>query len=360
MNISSGCLVENNRNIGSPRVLFVGDLRMGQTGAHRLKAMEDLGCQVTGITTVTPGSTSLESKLWSRLLRKVMGPCDTAGVNSQILKGIQRDDFDILWLDKTLTVTECTLQAVRMHRPTCKIVGYSPDDMYARHNQSKQFLKHLPLYNIYFTTKTYNVTELESLGCHKVHFIGNAFDPHTHRPMPVNTEEREYYGGPVGFIGTWERERAESMLKLAQKGIKVRIWGNGWNKYRFRNRNITIEGKAIYGDEYALAICAFDINLCFLRKCNRDLQTTRSVEIPACGGFMLAERTGEHLALFEEGKEAEFFDSDDELLDKVRYYQAYPDERQRIAAAGCARCLRSGYSNHDRMLEMLGYIKKYV
>ena len=358
MNISSGCLLKNNRNIGLPRVLFVGNLGMGQTGSHRLKAMEDLGCKVRRINTHTPSSIHKESKMWRRLLVKVNGPKDLAGINAQILKCLKNDDFDVLWLDKVLTVTASTLQAVKILCSDCKIVGYSPDDMYARHNQTKQFLKHLPLYDIYFTTKTYNVSELKSLGCLKVQFVAEAFDPHTHCPMPVNAKEREYYGGPVGFIGAWERERAESMSELARRGIRIHIWGGGWNKRRFRDRNIRIEGKAIYGEEYALAICAFDINLGFLRKCNRDLQTTRSIEIPACGAFMLAERTDEHLALFEEGKEAEFFDCDDELLEKVLYYLAHPNERRRIAAAGRARCLQSSYSNHDRMLEMLRHVEK--
>jgi hypothetical protein len=141
-------------------------------------------------------------------------------------------------------------------------------------------------------------------------------------------------------------------------GVKVRVWGPGWHRCRLRTKHLCLENRAVWGDQYALAINAFDINLCFLRKVNRDLQTTRSIEIPACGAFMLAERTDEHLALFAEGQEAEFFSSDEELLDKVRYYLAHDDQRRRIAAAGRERCLKSGYSNHHRMRQMLQEIEK--
>ena len=88
---------------------------------------------------------------------------------------------------------------------------------------------------------------------------------------------------------------------------------------------------------------------------NLDLQTTRSVEIPACGSFMLAERTIEHLAMFEEGKEAAYFSSNDELLQKCRYYLAHEDERKQIAAAGHQRCENSGYSNYDRIKAIIDY-----
>lgn len=68
---------------------------------------------------------------------------------------------------------------------------------------------------------------------------------------------------------------------------------------------------------------------------------------------MLAERSSEHLELFAEGREAEFFDSDAELLDKVRYYLNHPAERQRIAHAGRERCVRGGYSNQHRLQWMI-------
>src|SRR6202035_1081868 len=104
-------------------------------------------------------------------------------------------------------------------------------------------------------------------------------------------------------------------------------------------RGAVVEGRPIYDDDYARAISASAVNLTFLRKNNRDLQTTRSIEIPAIGGFMLAERTDEHRELFEEGMEAEFFGSDAELIEKCRYYLARPEERRRIADAGRRRCL---------------------
>ena len=107
---------------------------------------------------------------------------------------------------------------------------------------------------------------------------------------------------------------------------------------------------------YASAISAFRINLCFLRKANRDRVTTRSVEIPACGGFMLAERTEEHLALFEEDVEAAYFSNDDELLDKARWYLAHEGARARVAEAGRRRCWSGSYTYERRLEEVLAHV----
>lgn len=86
---------------------------------------------------------------------------------------------------------------------------------------------------------------------------------------------------------------------------------------------------------------------------NFDQQTTRSVEIPACQGFMLAERTQEHLNLFEENKEACYFSLNEELLEKCRYYLQHEDERMCIAKAGRQRCIDSGYSYKKRIEAVL-------
>ena len=79
----------------------------------------------------------------------------------------------------------------------------------------------------------------------------------------------------------------------------------------------------------------------------------RTFEIPACGGFMLHERSAEALGFFEEGKEAEFFGSEGELKDKIGFYLKNETLRMNIAKAGYQRCLKSGYLYTDRARQIL-------
>ena len=46
----------------------------------------------------------------------------------------------------------------------------------------------------------------------------------------------------------------------------------------------------------------------------------RTFEIPASKGFMLHEKSEEVMDFFEEGKEAEYFSSPEEVLDKLKFY----------------------------------------
>lgn len=337
-------------------VLYVGDLTPGGTCEQRLRAMRELGHDVTSVATNPAAPSRFRQSIPYRAANRLFGPFDIAGANSKILEQVIAREFNVLWLDKGLTIRRDKIAACKRARPGMLVVGYSPDDMYARHNQSRQFRSHLALYDAFFTTKSYGVEELGSMGCRNVHFIENGYDPATHRPMEVTDEDRARWGGPVGFIGTWESDRAASLHRLASSGIPVRVWGNSWEHCRLSHPLLKIEGRDLMGDAYARAINCFDINLAFLRKANRDQQTQRSVEIPACGAFMLAERTAEHQALFAEGVEAGYFESDAELIEKVRYYTSNPEKRRDVARAGRERCVAGEYSNNARLKTVFGIL----
>jgi spore maturation protein CgeB len=334
-------------------ILYVGAMLNGSTTLQRAQALRDMGHRLYCINTERSTEVVVKYSIYSRIRRRITGPQDLVDANSSILHALHTQRFDLLWIDKGLTINAKTLEYTRKHHPACRIVGFSPDDMLNKNNQSRHFLSCLPLYHFYVTTKSFNVSELRGLGCPEVLFVDKAYDPHTHRPLPVTDTDRQRLGGRVGFIGQWEPARADSLRALALAGVPVRVWGYTWERMKNVPPGLIIENEPLWGDDYARAIAAFDINLCFLRKCNRDLQTSRSIEIPACGGFMLAERTCEHLRLFVESKEAEFFDDDDELIRKTYYYLDHLDERDQIAHGGLNRCEKGGYSYLRRLGDVL-------
>lgn len=340
----------------------MGRLDIGQTSLQRLEALRDLGHEVVAIENCPDDRRNqflffvfrLRLKLY-RLGIDAMTVRDVNGVERALLDHLD-EAFDVLWMDKNWVVGNAAVESFRSKNPRAVIVGYSPDEMTGRIYHSRQFLDTLTQYDIFFTTKSYAVSELQALGCRRVEFVANSYDENIHKPYAPSVEDRQAFGGRVGFIGLYEPERANSIRKLGNLGIPVRVWGHSWHRFKDVPTSVRLERRPVWSSDYARAISSFEVNLAFLSKQNRDQQTTRSVEIPACGGFMLAERTEEHLALFEEGIEAEYFSSDEELVDKVVFYLAHDGLRRNIALAGRERCLRSGYGNRERLRRMMNVV----
>ena len=283
---------------------------------------------------------------------------DSTKANKKIIEMANTNVYDVLWIDKGVTIFASTLQEFRKKQPNAKIIGYSPDNMVLRHNQSQQYIESIPFYDYLVTNKSYIIEDLTKLGAKNVIFVNNTFEPSFHHKYDLTLVDKLRLGGDVGFIGMWEKERCKSIVYLATHGIKVRVWGdNRWQAFKNISPNLQIEDKCLFSDDYCKALASFRINLCFLRKMNFDQQTTRTVEIPACGGFMLAERTKEHLNLFEEGKEAAFFSSNEELLEMCQYYLDHENERRQIAEAGYQRCLTSDYSNEGMIRKVFKQIR---
>lgn len=304
---------------------------------------------------------NLYYRICNRLFRMGLniGLPDLAGANEEIVRFVRNKEikYDIVWIDKGIIVRKNTFKEIRRCQPQVKIIGYSPDWMVGRHNQSRQFLESLPFYDCYVTTKSYAVDDMKQLGCRDVYYIGNAFQRDFHRPYNLTADEQKRFHCDVSFIGAFERERAESIMFLADHGIKVDIWGSQlWREFCDSHPNLAFRGTELINEDYCKALSGSRISLCFLRKVNKDLQTTRSVEIPACGSFMLAERTTEHQEMFREDEEAVFFSNNEELLEKCRYYLEHEELRRRIAQAGHERCMASDYSYEGRIRMILEHV----
>lgn len=329
------------------KILFVGDLNEYGRSFMRFQTLKRLGHDVKRISMVpVPHRPGIEREsVFIRILSKLGIPRDETGANSAVTEAVRSGVYDLVWVEKGNTIRPGTLREVRKLLPRARLINVSEDDMYARHNRSWYYTHGLPLYDMVFTTKAYNLEELRRLGARRTELFLDSFDETVHRPMELSEEDKKKFGADVGFIGTFEKARAGAIRFLEENGVSVRVWGNGWG-----------EDRPLYGDDYVKAINATKINLCFLRKANRDEVTSRSVEIPACGAFMLAERTKRHLEFFKEGKEAVFFGTNEELLTRVRYYLEHNEMRQRIARSGRERCLKSGYDMRTQLTSILGRV----
>ena len=96
----------------------------------RLDALRRLDHTVVGVDT-TSVARGLRS-LWARGARKAGWAVDTAGANRALFEAVQRQNSDVVWIDKGLTIRPQTLTRLRELVPQARLVHYSLDDMRGR------------------------------------------------------------------------------------------------------------------------------------------------------------------------------------------------------------------------------------
>lgn len=331
-------------------ILYIGPLNIGGTCYNRLQALLYCGYSIVPINTGYSICNSFLLNFLIRVFRFLFNQIYISFLNKKIIKIISTNYFDVIWVDKGLHITPDTLLYIKLKLPSIKLLSYSPDDMFNPNNSNANYFNSIPLYDLHVTTKSYNFIELKNAGAKNVLFCNNSFSPFFHKSYSLSNSIKK---NKVGFIGSYELERYNSLLFLATNGIRINIFGD-WPKNKYKpHPNLIIKNKILINKDYASEISNNLINICFLRKVNRDLQTTRSIEIPACGGFMLAEKTDEHISLFKCGIEAEYFISNEDLLKKCEYYLANPDKANLIAKAGYEKCHNNNYDDISLVKKIL-------
>jgi len=320
------------------RILYVGQVTPGTTCFDRLRALERLGHEVVpfDVSQFTQSGVIL-SRVQRRFAPGVLlKPLNRALIAMQRRAG----RFDMIWFDKAVSIFPDTLATLRRSHGSL-LVHYTPDPQLL-HHVSRHFIASLPLYDHAITTKAFEVAHYTAAGARNVALVSQSYCP----VRFANPRPDHRFTCGVGLISSFNLHYALTARSLLRRNIDVGIWGPRWKRsvvLAIAPRRI--RGAGVWGDDYVRALASFKIGLGLLSKVIPEEHTTRTFEIPAARTFLLAERTDEHCTFFEEGKEAEFFGSTDELHEKVSFYLRDDAARNRIAAAGRARCQASGYDN---------------
>ncbi|MBF0096449.1 MAG: glycosyltransferase family 1 protein [Magnetococcales bacterium] len=314
-----------------------------------VRALNDLGVHTTLFDAHRYTLPGLLGRIERRLL---LGP-GIRRIHAQLLQQVKEQRPDCLLLFQGHYFSTAIIQELKKFT---LVTGYHNDDPFgsSRHMlRYRHLLPALPHYHGYHFYRAINVEEAQRLGQKQAALVLPAYIPWLDYPRQLNSAQQQQWGCEVIFAGHWEDDqRVECLTSLARHQIQVRVYGG--ERYWRRHLSAPLYrqiGPAHHlpGETYRLALSAAKIGLCFVSKRNRDQYTRRTFEIPACGLFLMAERTPWMADTFQEGKEAEFFASADELVEKVRFYLHNETARQRIAMAGRERVIHGGHDLHSRL-----------
>ena len=324
------------------KFLYAGDLCLVGTCRHRMEAMQRIGLEVRGFDFLP--SLVAGGPILRRLRRRLYAGLVVDRVNADLLAEAEAMRPDMVWFDKPLYIRPATLEALR--RKGILLVNYICDNPFGIDIDPGWGLvqRTIPFFDVIVLPRVSSMVEFARHGARRTLLMPFAFDPAGNvPPVPYPAEKTV----PLSFIGSPRDKRARDLRALAAQGVPILVRGGRWRRHLpFPVRNITVEGPA-YRDEYRFAIWRSAIAFSFVTHQNADPYAHKAFEITACGTFLLAEGTDGHHALWEEGKEAEFFGSMAEAADKAKFYIRSPDAREAIARAGCRRSWTSGYSNDE-------------
>ena len=170
----------------------------------------------------------------------------------------------------------------------------------------------------------------ESLIKYAVHgglslFSPEAADPVMHRPYDVPFEL------DVSFVGGSYGKRGIFIRKLAELGIKVECFGDGW------------PNGTVSDEEMVKIYSRSRINLGFAGIGYSDRLMClkgRDFEVPMSGGLYLTQHNTELDLVYEIGKEIVTYRDVKECASKIQELLRQPEHAEAIRQAGRARCLR--------------------
>ena len=275
----------------------------------------------------------------SRLVRAALwhvggqGPARLAAFSAELVASVAAARPALLIATGAAPLTRSALRRLRGIGIAC--FNYATDDPWNRAMRASWHLRALPEYDAVFTTRKANLDCFREIGVAAVHYLPFGYDDELF-PGPADppTGPDCAPGCDVLFVGGADRDRIAFITQFLKSGLSVALAGGYWDRVpALRRHALGLQPP----EALACLTASARINLCLVRRANRDGHVMRSFEIAALGGVMLAEDTEEHRDLFgPDGEAVVYFRNPDEAAVRARALLADAAERARLSQSGAA------------------------
>lgn len=214
-------------------------------------------------------------------------------------------------------------------------------------------LPEIGLFDWYYMINRNCVEIAKNQGLRHVSYLPHAVDTGRFRPLP--DEEKRY---DVGFVGGWSKKRQEYLEAALRITSRVAIIGPGWIQRNLGKPRLLacIKGRYIAGEAlvrlYNQTRVVLNItNWDGQNAAQRSGMTMRVLEVPACGAFLLTDRSCELEESFQPGVHLGVFENRADFSAQLAFWLHHAPARQ--AAAQAARRQSETLCSYDHIIDTL-------
>lgn len=336
------------------KILFVGDTsyEMYVSAFYNVaKKMDDVEADLIDFNML---NTRVSKKdFFLRIERHYKRGVHVSQINRKIIRYVENNDVDIVFLYTCDIITPATVKRISKKAYVAIYNNDNPfSDFYPKY-MWKNMLNSIKYANIVYSFRTSNIKQYERLGAKRVDLLRGYYIHGRNYYIP--DEDINLIIPKVCYIGHYEDDGREEYIEmLVEAGIEVGVPAD-WPKNIQNNHLKYLDNTH---SRYNEILNKSKIAIVFLSSINKDTYTTRTFEIPVVKTLMVAPRNDDVISLYDEDKEAVFYDSKEELLQKVQYYLEHEEERKCIAEAGFDRVMRDGHEAKDRVKQIISDFEK--
>ncbi len=271
--------------------------------------------------------------------------------NKELLSLVKSIKPKILFVFKGMEVFPETLAQIKQQGVL--LINYNPDHPYLFFSEGAGNINvknSISIYDIYISYSTTIVNELNRLYKNSV-CIPFGFD----ETIRVNNNPID----EIVFIGAYDKIREAELSSINSEKLFIygpTNWGTKLNKKSVLLKKY--KGKPLYNNDYYNVLSNSIASINFLRKQNiiEGSHNMRTFETTGVGGLLISNRTQEHEAFFDDGKEAFFFSDLNELNNIIQEKLNDIKLITEMKNAALMRCRKSNYSYADRVNQLINII----